>query len=268
MILSGKPVAQAIEQEIIDLIEKLQEKSIKPAMAVVLVGNDPASLLYTRKKHEKAESLGIGFKLYHFPADFREDDLVTLINDLNKNKNIHGIIVQSPLPDNINPEKVLAAIDIKKDIDGLNNGFTPPAAGAILELLDFYNIDLTNKKIVLVGRGKLVGAPLEKLFLAKNIKAMVCDSKTADLSSKTKEADVIISAVGKPGLITTEMVSEKSIIIDAGTAEMGGQTAGDVDSKVYEKVAAYSPVPGGIGPITVIKLMKNLIEAAAQNEQY
>lgn len=257
MILDGKKVADKIYESLEKEIEGLKEKKIRPFLAVVLVGEDPASLIYVKKKEEKAESLGIGFKLYHFPAMALESDILKTIEELNQNKNIHGIIVQLPLPKNIDTDKILKSIASEKDIERIS-----PAANAILEILRFYDIDFMDKKIVIVGRGKLVGEPLHKMLAAQSIEPQVCDSHTPDLQSKTLSADIIISGVGEPGLITAEMVSPNAVVIDAGTAESSGKLAGDVDKSVYEKVAAYSPVPGGVGPVTVAMLYKNLVEAA------
>jgi len=268
MILYGKPVVEAIENEIKETIIDLKAENVLPFLAVILAGDDPASVLYTKKKQEKAESLGLGFRLYHFPADITEENIATLIGDLNLNKNVHGIIIQLPLPEGFNTEKLLALIDPSKDVDGLNGGFPTPTAGAILELLDYYQIDLKAKKVVLVGYGKLVGQPLEKILSEKNIDLIVCDSKTNDIKNILLSADVIISGVGKPGLITAEMVNEKVILIDAGTAESNGSTVGDVAPEVYTKVAGYSPVPGGVGPITVMKLLKNVVESAKENKTF
>lgn len=272
MILYGKPVAQAIEQEIKTKIANFRSSQIKPFLAVILVGNDAASQLYTQKKKDKAESLGIGFRLHHFPTEIKEQNVIDLIGCLNQNKNVSGIIIQLPLPESFDTPKILAQIDSKKDVDGLNNGFAPTTAGAILELLNYYNIGLKNKKIVIVGRGKLVGAPLEKILSEKNFDVTVCDSKTLDLAVQTNQADIIISGVGKPGLITSDMVKSDTVIIDAGTAESSGSTVGDIDTEVYDgvsvytKVSSYSPVPGGVGPVTVVKLLKNVVEAAENHK--
>ncbi len=267
MILDGKKVSEKIYEELKKEIGGLKAKGIRPFLAVILVGEAPASLLYVKKKEEKAETLGIGFKLYHFPAIVLEPDVLELIADLNCDPNIHGIIVQLPLPKNIDTNKILKSIDSQKDIERVS-----PAAQAILEILRFYNfikisarshnIDLKNKKIIIVGRGKLVGQPLEKILNEQHLNIEICDSETTDLKSKTLSADIIISGVGEPGLITLDMVSKKAIVIDAGTAESSGKLTGDVDPGVYQKVSAYSPVPGGVGPVTVACLYKNLIEAA------
>jgi len=229
---------------------------------VILVGNDPASIMYDKMKGKKAEELGVGFKLHHLAEITSQEDIINLINVLNNDNKVHGIIVQLPLPEKFDTDLILQTIDPKKDIDSLNGGFPPPTAGAILEVLEFYGIDLNNKKIVLVGHGKMVGQPLERLLNSKGLSPVVCDSKTRDLTAITKDADILISGVGEPGLIQAEMVSSKTIIIDAGTAESSGKTVGDVSPAAYEKSASYSPVPGGVGPVTVAELMKNLIRAA------
>ena len=262
MILLGHPVVEAIETGIKETIKCLAQEKIQPYLAVILVGDDPASVLYTRKKKEKAESLGIGYRLYHLPATIGEENILTLIDDLNKNKFVHGIVVQLPLPSDFETAKILTSISPEKDVDGLNGGYPPPAAGAIMEMLKFYKIDLANKKIVLVGRGKLVGEPLAKILREQNIDFEVCDSKTLNLKPITSSADIIVSGVGKPGLITAEMIKSQAIIIDAGTAESNGSTIGDVDPEVYNKATSYSPVPGGVGPVTVVKLLKNVVESA------
>jgi methylenetetrahydrofolate dehydrogenase (NADP+)/methenyltetrahydrofolate cyclohydrolase len=253
LILYGKPVAEAIEEKLKQEIGGLKARGIQPFLAVILVGDNPSSLLYVKKKEEKAEELGIGFKLYHFPTMTSEKEVIELISDLNQNKNIHGLIVQMPLPEGFNADNVLHAISCQKDIEKIS-----PAAQAILEILKFYRIDLKNKKIVLVGHGKLVGEPLEKLLKEQGTKPIICDSKTENLKTQIINADIIISAVGKPGLITAEMVSNKAVIVDAGTAESNGYSVGDVSSDVYQRAAAYSPVPGGVGPVTIMFLMKNL----------
>lgn len=262
MILDGKLVAQKIYERLEKEIGGLKNKNIQPFLAVILVGEDPASLLYVRKKEERVKQLGIGFKLYHFPAIASESEVLELIGKLNQDNKIHGIVVQLPLPKNFNTAKILKSIDPKKDIENVS-----PAASAILEILHHYNIDFENKKIVLVGHGKLVGQPLHKMLAARAISPLVCDANTYNLKPITLSADIIISGVGEPGLIKADMISEKTIIIDAGTAESSGKTAGDVSPAAYKIAKSYSPVPGGVGPVTVACLFKNLIEAAkSQNE--
>jgi len=265
MILYGKPIAQEIYQE---LKKKIDDLEIKPSLAVVLVGEDPASLQYVHAKEKIAEEIGIGFKLYHLPGIVLEDNLINLICDLNKNKYISGIVVQLPLPKEFDTEKMLKAITPTKDIDGFSGKYSVPTAQAILEILKFYNIDIKNKNILIVGHGRLVGEPLEKILLKQRIQPNVCDSSCKDLAEQTLRADIIVSCAGIPGLIKANMVSKRAIVIDAGTAESSGKIVGDVDKEVYDakqlhynKVSSYSPTPGGVGPVTVAMLMKNLVEA-------
>lgn len=253
MILFGKPVAEKIYQSL----------GVKnhPTMAVVLVCEDPASIAYVHAKEKQAEKLGIDFKLFHLPGIASEKKILEIIEDLNKNKYVNGIIVQLPLPEGIDTDKILAAVTPEKDIDGFSGKFPPPTAQAILEILKFYEIDLKNKKIVIVGYGRLVGKPLAEMFKKKDIQPIICTSNS-DIASETIDADIIVSATGVPGLIKPDMVSKEAVVIDAGTAESKGKINGDVDVGVYEKVSAYTPTPGGVGPVTVACLMRNLIEAA------
>lgn len=258
MVLYGKPVAEKIYQGF---------KNIRSSMAVVLVGEDPASLSYTKIKEKIADRLGIEYKLFHLPGIVTQKEVEKLINDLNQNKYVDGIVIQLPLPNDIDTERIISLISPAKDVDGFLGKFPAPTPQAILEILKFYHIEIKNKKIVIVGHGRLVGKPLEKIFLKQNIQAIICDLKTKNLKEKTIKADILISAVGVPGLIKSEMVKKEAIIIDAGTAEAGGKIVGDVSRSVYEKVSTYTPNPGGVGPVTVAVLMKNLVEATKVSEK-
>lgn len=259
MILYGKPVAEKIYEALKDEIFLLKKKKIVPQIAVILVGENPVSLSYVQLKEKKARELGVQFKLYHLPENVAQNSIKILIQDLNKNKFIHGIIIQLPLPKNFDREAILRLIDPQKDIDGFYGDFPAPTASAIIEILDFYKIDLKSKKIVLVGHGRLVGGPLEKILIEKGLKPIICDSKTKDLKSQTKKADILISATGMPGLIAFDMIQKNTIVIDAGTAELDGKLVGDVSPEVYQKAHTYTPTPGGVGPVTVAVLMKNLV---------
>ncbi len=261
MILTGKPVAEKIYKEAKNNIKELKLGDIKPFMAVILAGEDPASLSYIKIKEKKASQLGFDFRLYHLTSFVQEKKLLDLVRDLNKNKYIAGIVVQLPLPESVDKLKILKSVDPKKDIDGFLGRYLPPSAQAILEILKFYKISLKNKKILLIGRGELVGKPLEKLLLKRDLKPEVCNLKTKNLKEKTLKADIIVTATGCPNLIKKDMVSNNTIIIDAGTAESRGKIAGDVSKEVYKKVKSYSPVPGGVGPVTVACLMRNLVKA-------
>lgn len=265
MELSGKIVAEKIQQELASEVKILKSQNVTLSLAVILVGDDLASVSYIRAKENVARKIGVDFRLFHFDRICRESQVLELIEELNRDANISGIVVQLPLPENFDSEKIVRAINPKKDIDGLLGKMPAPTVEAILELLKFYKVELIGN-IVLVGHGRLVGEPLDKVLTARKIDYTICDSKTPDLEAKTQSADLIISATGVPGLIKPDMVSKSAVVIDAGTAESGGSVKGDVDPAVYEKVRAYSPVPGGVGPLTVVMLMKNLVEAARKGE--
>lgn len=256
MNLDGKLVAEKIYFEL---------KKIRASLAVVLVGEDSVSLSYVKAKEEMAKRLGFEFKLYQLPAISTEVGVKELICDLNQNKFVDGIVIQLPLPEDFDTDEILKEIKPEKDIDGFSGKYPYPTAQAIIEILKYYDIEIRNKNIVIVGRGRLVGEPLEKMMIKNGIKPIVCDSQTPNLNTQTLSADILISATGVPGLIKPEMTSEKAIVIDAGSSETGGNVSGDVDREVYKKVAAYSPVPGGVGPVTVACLMRNLAEAHNRN---
>lgn len=258
MIFYGKPVAEKIYEKIEKEKQGLREK---PFLAILLVGNDPASLSYVHLKEKIAARLGFGFKIYHFLEDVKQEELEGLITDLNNNNSVSGIVVQLPLPASIDTEKIIGGVKKEKDIDGFLGSFVAPTAQAILDILDYYQIDLNQKKIVIVGHGRLVGQPLERILKSKNIDATVCDSKTENLKDETLQADVLISATGVPGLISPEMVKKDTIVIDAGSSEANGKMVGDVVPGVYEKITDFTPNPGGVGPVTVAELFFNLVKA-------
>lgn len=262
MVLSGRPLARAIYRQ---LKLKIQKLASKPALAVILVGNNPASLKYIQIKKKRARELGIVFKLFHLDQNFPQETIKELINNLNGDSEINGIVIQLPLPANFDTEKIIAIVSQDKDIDGLKEGYPPPTAAAILEILKFYSINLADKKIVLVGHGQLVGKPLEKMLGEQNLNITVCDSRTKNLKEKTVQADILISAAGAPGLIKPDWVKAGAVIIDAGTAESDGKLVGDVGSEVYQKNVSYTPTPGGVGPVTVAMLFKNVV-AASKNQ--
>lgn len=259
MILDGKVVAEKIYK---DIKAEMRGLKNKPILAVILIGEDPASVSYTKMKEKKAKELGLGFRLCAIPEIGRPDELDKLINDLNHNEFIGGIIIQLPLPEKFETERVLSEIDPKKDVDGLTGEKPTATACAIMEILDFYKIDLKGKHIVLIGKGKLVGTPLSKILSEMNLDLVVCDTKTRNLKKETLKADVLISAAGHPGLIKKDMVKKDAVVIDAGTAEIGGEIVGDVNENVYPIASAYTPSKGGVGPVTVACLMKNLVEAS------
>jgi methylenetetrahydrofolate dehydrogenase (NADP+)/methenyltetrahydrofolate cyclohydrolase len=259
MIMYGKPVADKIYGI---LKKEIVKYDLKPFMAVILIGDNSESLSFIRAKERIAKNLKIGFRLYQFPEVIRQDEIIRLIYNFNRNEYITGVVIQLPLPKKMDTETIINIINPKKDIDGFLGEYISPAAQAVIEILNYYKIDLVNKKIVIVGHGKLVGNPLEKYFKEMEIKPIVCDSKTINIKKHTIDADIIISATGSFEAITSDMVSKNAVIIDAGTAEVGGKITGDISARVQKKVESFSPVPGGVGPVTVACLMKNLVEAA------
>lgn len=265
MVLKAKPVTEKIYLELKEKISNLKSKNITPTLAAILIGEDPASLSYVKVKNQVAQDLGINFKLFHFPGFSGDRDVLKLIDNLNVDKLVYGIIVQLPLPEKFDTERIIKKISPEKDVDGLGSEkYIPPTAKAILEIMEYYHVDYQakDKKLVIIGLGALVGKPLAKILNKMGIYPIVCTSTTGNLAQETLNADIIVSATGHPGLVTSEMVSPKATVIDAGTAESRGKIAGDVDKSVYEKVANYSPVPGGVGPVTVACLMRNVVLAA------
>ena len=213
MILYGKPIAEKIYRKIEKEIKGFNKK---PLLAIILAGNDPASLAYVHLKEIIANKLGVSFKIYHFVENVTQKKLEKLITDLNIDDLVSGIVVQLPLPGGINTEKIIGLVDRNKDIDGFLGGFPAPTAQAIWDIIDYYQIDISDKKIVIVGHGRLVGQPLEQILKDKNIAVTICDSKTKNLKDKTLQADIMISATGVAGLITSEMVKPDTIVIPFG----------------------------------------------------
>ena len=263
-ILDGKLVRDERKKILIDKVSKLDKKL---TLVDVNVGFDEASKIYIKQKEKMALSIGYNFINLHFDK-IDEEDLIKEIEKLNEDVNITGIIVQLPLPDYLNKDKILNAISPLKDVDGLTNsnllklinkedGLLPCTPKGIVSLLDYYNIDL-HKNVVIVGRSKLVGYPLFNMLLNRDATVTICHSKTKNLSNYTKDADILIVAVGKKGLITKDMIKENVIIVDVGINRVDDKIYGDVDLDCIEKALYMTPVPGGVGPMTVISLMENV----------
>lgn len=265
-ILSGSQLANSIVEE---LKKQVLALAVSPNLAVIVVGSNPVIDQYVARKSKTAQSIGAKVKVYKFPQKTTDQKIISKIDELNNNSKIDGIIVQLPVPKFLNLSKIVWSIKPSKDVDGFQmREFRPPAPLGILDLLSHYKITIFKKKITLVGFGILVGKPLSVLLKKQGAIISICDSQTFDLREKVKSADIVISAVGKPNLITADMVSPASYIIDAGTSSEGGTVVGDVDfESIKNKVAGVSPVPGGIGPLTVANLLRNLVKAAnKQNE--
>ncbi|MFZ2398633.1 MAG: bifunctional methylenetetrahydrofolate dehydrogenase/methenyltetrahydrofolate cyclohydrolase FolD [Smithella sp.] len=275
-IIDGNKIAQNIRNEVRQSALEFKEKTgIVPGLAVVLVGKDPASQVYVGKKAKACAEVGFLSREYKLPAETSEAKLLSLINDLNKDHLIHGILVQLPLPKHISTERIIAAIDPVKDVDGFhpyNVGglvsgtplFVPCTPRGIMELISRSGIELVGKEAVVVGRSNIVGKPIALLLLAQHATVTICHSRTKDLPSVTRRADVLIAAIGKPQMIKANMVKEGAVVIDVGVNRLeNGKLAGDVDfNEVAPKASYITPVPGGVGPMTIAMLMKNTLDAA------
>ena len=271
-IIDGKKVSSHIIENITTEVKSLKLKIDKsPGLAVILVGDDPASAVYVRNKNKTCTKIGFQSFENILPSDTSELILLNLIDELNNNENVNGILVQLPLPKHISSYKILKAIKPEKDVDGFhlenvgrlvtgNAAFKPCTPAGIIQLLDYYNIDLEGKNAVVLGRSNIVGKPVAFLLLEKNATVTICHSRTKDLSSITRQADILIAAIGKPNFVTTEMVKDGSVVIDVGINRVDGKLVGDVDYQlVSQKVSLITPVPGGVGPMTIAMLMANTL---------
>ena len=274
-IIDGKKVAADIRAEVAQATAEFTEgHGFAPGLAVVLVGEDPASQVYVRNKENACEEVGFNSFKYVLPADTSEADLLKLIDELNNRDDVHGILVQLPVPKQIDSNKVLYAISPDKDVDGfhpVNVGrlvigetiFPPCTPAGILELLKRSNTELTGANAVIVGRSNIVGKPVALLLLGENCTVTVCHSKTRDLAAVCRAADILVAAVGVPKMITGDMVGEGATVIDVGVNRTDDGLVGDVDFEAAsEKARAITPVPGGVGPMTISMLMRNTLRAA------
>lgn len=268
-IMDGKNLSNIIKD---DLRKEVSQYVQTPILAVITIGDDEASKVYVSNKRKSCEQVGFSFLHFDYLSEVEEQVVINKIKELNKDKSINGIIVQLPIPDNFNERKIINTIDVSKDVDGLTDNsilrrmnnkdaLIPCTTKGILELLDYYKIDLESKRVVVVGRSELVGTPTYQECLKRNATVTICHSKTKNLGSITSNADVLIVATGKKYLIDKNMVKEDSIIIDAGISRENGKIYGDVNPNVSEKCSYLTPVPGGIGPMTVVMLLKNTLIA-------
>ena len=278
-IIDGKQVAARCREELKQQVAALRARGIIPGLAVILVGEDPASQVYVRNKHRACEELGIHSEQYTLSADTDRQTLLDLITELNGREEIDGILVQLPLPGQLDEKEILSAIDPAKDVDSFhpqNVGrlvigdyfFAPCTPSGILTLIDSAGVDLTGKECVVIGRSNIVGKPMALMLLHRNATVTVCHSKTRDLPSVTRRADVLISAVGKAGFVTADMVKPGAVVIDVGmNRNQAGKLCGDVDFESVSRVAGYlTPVPGGVGPMTITMLLRSTV-LSAQNRR-
>ena len=284
LVLSGKKVSSVVYQGLSDRIQTLKEKNIIPGLAVILVGENPASKVYVLSKTRTFKKLDLFTKTYRLSSDISQDELLHLITELNNNPSYHGILVQLPLPKHIESDKVINVIDPKKDVDGFhpkNAGllaigrprFIPCTPKGIMKILEHYEIELNGKHVVVVGRSNIVGRPISILTSMKmdgaNATTTLCHSRTPDIENHTRSADVVIVALGVTGFLDHSMIKEGAIVIDVGINRIdadndkGYELVGDVNwSSIEKKATAATPVPGGVGPMTIAMLVENTVEAA------
>ena len=274
-IIDGKKTSQKLREKIASEVAVLKEKSgVVPGLAVILVGEDPASQIYVRNKKKACEEVGFLSREYRLPENTSEEELLLLIDTLNADPEIHGILVQLPVPRHINDKNVIARIDPKKDVDAFsyeNVGrimtgefdFVPCTPAGIMELLAEYGIDPAGKRAVVIGRSNIVGKPMAMLLLHKNATVTICHSRTANLAEICREADILVAAVGKAKFVTEDMVKEGAVVIDVGMNRDENGLCGDVAFAEVEKKASFiTPVPGGVGPMTITLLLKNTLTSA------
>jgi methylenetetrahydrofolate dehydrogenase (NADP+) / methenyltetrahydrofolate cyclohydrolase len=295
-ILDGAALAAAIKQEVAGEVEQLAERGVRPGLAAVLVGHIPASEIYVRSKVQTCAELGIFSDLITPPAGTTTEEMLALVDELNLRDDIDGILIQLPLPPQVNSKRLLEAVDPAKDVDGFHPvnagrllegrpGLVPCTPAGVIEILKRSNIPIAGQHAVVVGRSDIVGKPVAVLLLHENATVTICHSKTHNLAQVTKQADILVAAIGRPGFITPEMVKPGATLIDVGinrlstreefdrffkgdakreaTFEKRGSTiVGDVDPRAFEVAGAYTPVPGGVGPLTIAVLMANTVRAA------
>jgi len=274
-IIDGKAIAAEIREEISSGVASLKEKNITPGLAVVLVGDDPASRVYVTMKEKACAQTGIFSDEHKLSAETSEEELLSLIAQLNNDERIDGILVQLPLPDHIDESKILDAISPTKDVDGFhpyNVGrlatgtplFQPCTPYGVMKMLEKTGVDLTGKEVVVVGRSNIVGKPVALMCLAQHATVTLCHSRTADLPAKVRQADVVIAAVGRPEMIKGDWIKEGAVVIDVGVNRVGEKKlVGDVDfAAAGERASAITPVPGGVGPMTITMLLYNTLESA------
>lgn len=278
-IIDGKKISLEVKEEIKNFTNDRIKKNLRvPKIASILVGNDGGSIYYINNQEKVAISLGVNFDKVILEESIKEDKLIEIINELNEDKNVDGIILQLPLPKSLNEKKIINSISPKKDIDCLtyiNQGklycgekvFLPCTPNSVITLLERYNIDLQGKNVVVIGRSNIVGKPVAQLLLNRNATVTICHSKTNNLKDICKKADIIIVAIGRPEFVNSDYVNKKTIIIDVGTSSLNGKITGDVDfDDVINEVEMITPVPGGVGALTTTLLIRNSCEALVKNE--
>ncbi|HEX3038572.1 MAG TPA: bifunctional methylenetetrahydrofolate dehydrogenase/methenyltetrahydrofolate cyclohydrolase FolD [Oscillospiraceae bacterium] len=274
-IIDGKAVAASVRAQVAEEVLQLQDKGVTPGLAVVIVGDDPASRTYVNNKKKACLQVGVYSEEYALPASTSQQELLDLVNKLNQKKDIHGILVQSPLPKGLDEAAIVEAISPNKDVDAFhpsnvgrimigNFHFLPCTPAGVIELLYSANVDICGKNCVVIGRSNIVGKPMAMLLLHNNGTVTICHSKTKNLTEVCQNADILVAAIGKPKFVTADMIKPGAVVIDVGMdRDENGKLCGDVDFVNVEKKASYiTPVPGGVGPMTIAMLLKNTIVAA------
>ncbi|MBP3255762.1 MAG: bifunctional methylenetetrahydrofolate dehydrogenase/methenyltetrahydrofolate cyclohydrolase FolD [Clostridia bacterium] len=274
ILMDGKALAKEIREDIKVEVEELKKNGIYPRLAVIMVGEDPASAVYVRNKSKACNEAGIEFEEFLLPEETTMEELLNLINELNGRKDIHGILLQSPIPKHLDIEKAFETIDYRKDVDGftaVNVGnltlnkptFISCTPHGVIKILEKYNINMEGANAVILGRSNIVGKPLIQCLLNKNATVTVCHSRTKNIEEITKNADILISAIGKPKFVTENMVKDGAVVIDVGINRTENGIVGDVDfENVKDKASYITPVPGGVGPMTIAMLLHNVVKAA------
>jgi methylenetetrahydrofolate dehydrogenase (NADP+) / methenyltetrahydrofolate cyclohydrolase len=275
LILDGKVVAAKVQGAVTEGVTALRAQGVRPTLAVVLVGEDPASKVYVGGKRRACEGAGIEARDYLFPQGLAEPNLLALIRELNADRSVHGILVQLPLPPGVDEDRVITAVDPAKDVDGFHPenlgrllagtpGVVPCTPAGVIEILDHYGVDLKGAEAVVVGRSRIVGKPLAQLLLGRHATVTMCHTRTRDLAAHTHRAEILAVAAGRPAVVTGDMVRPDAVVVDVGVNRLAnGKLAGDVDfATVSPQVRAITPVPGGVGPMTIAMLMRNTLDAA------
>jgi len=271
--MSGKKVAEEIKKRVAEEVQELKKQGITPGLAVILVGKDPASETYVKMKSKACKEVGIFSFVHRLPSGIRTEDLLEVIDMLNTSPKIHGILVQLPLPSHIDTNQVLERVAIEKDVDGFHpynmgrlveglDGLVPCTPLGVMELFKAYKIPLEGQDVCIVGASNIVGKPMWALMLNSNATVDICHIYTRDLKDHTRRADILIVGVGKPGLITEDMVKDGAVVVDIGINRVNGKIVGDVDFDRVKRRASYiTPVPGGVGPMTIAMLLQNTVKA-------
>lgn len=277
IILDGKETARKVRESLKTKVEELKQRNIFPRLAVIMVGDDGASKIYVKNKSKACEELGIEYEEFLLKADITQEELIDLINKLNERKDVHGILLQSPIPKHLDINEAFRTIKPEKDVDGFNplnvgklvlgqETFISCTPFGVIKLLEEYNIPIEGKNAVVIGRSNIVGKPMLQCLLNKHATVTICHSRTKNLEEITKKADILVAAIGKAKFVTKSMVKPEAVVIDVGiNRNEQGKVCGDVDFDEVSKIASYiTPVPGGVGPMTIAMLMTNIVKAASK----